>query len=100
MALFTFHMQKRNNHDMNVRNHQEKISTLYNQIIEGHQEVHSFNLKPDLHEYLDHDLSLWDRAFFKRNLHQNIANNVIPALLCFWFVLLFIRLSPRKSFPE
>jgi len=83
MALFTFHMQKRNNHDMNVRNHQEKISTLYNQIIEGHQEVHSFNLKPDLHEYLDHDLSLWDRAFFKRNLHQNIANNVIPVLFVF-----------------
>ncbi|MDO4986929.1 MAG: ABC transporter ATP-binding protein [Candidatus Saccharibacteria bacterium] len=81
LYVFTFHMRQRDKADKLVYANQDNISGLFAQIIDGHKEIHSFNMKQDLKDYLDHDLELWTNAYRKRRLHTNLGEVIVPAIL-------------------
>ena len=81
LALFTYHMKRRDYHDSIQRDHQDEISNLYGQIIDGHKEIHAFNMKSDLREYLNRDKKLWASAYRRKHFHQDIAEVLTPYIL-------------------
>lgn len=81
LYLFTFHMRQRDKADKLVYANQDNISGLLSQVIDGHKEIHSFNMKENLENYLNHDLELWEKAYKKRRLHTNLGEIIVPAIL-------------------
>lgn len=81
LILFTYHMKRRDYHEGVQRNHQDEISSLYSQIIDGHKEIHAFNMKSNLREYLDRDKKLWAAAYRRKHFHQDIAEVLTPYIL-------------------
>lgn len=81
VRLFTYHMKRRDYYDTFQRTHQDSISGLYSQMIDGHDEVHSFNMKKDLSTLLQKDVTLWRKAYLKKRFHQDMADTIIPAFL-------------------
>ncbi len=88
--LFTYHMKKRSLADRLVYANQDNISGLLSQVIDGHKEIHSFNMEQDLRTYLDHDLDLWTNAYKKRRLHTNLAEIAVPAILGFCRLAIYL----------
>ncbi|MBR2659659.1 ABC transporter ATP-binding protein [Candidatus Saccharibacteria bacterium] len=81
MALFVYHMKKRDYYTLIQRSHQDHISDLYSQLIDGHKEVHSFNLKNDLEQVLEKDKANWKKFFGKKRLHSDLAESIVPFIL-------------------
>ena len=90
LYLFTFHMRERSKADQLVYANQDNISGLLSQVIDGHKEIHSFNMKEDLRNYLDHDLDLWTHAYKKRRLHTNLGEIAVPAILGFGRLAIYL----------
>ena len=83
LYFFTFHMRQRDKADQLVYANQDNLSGLIAQVIDGHKEIHSFNMKKDLEGYLNHDLELWASAYRRRRLHTNLGEVIVPAILGF-----------------
>lgn len=90
LYLFTYHMRQRDKADKLVYANQDNISGLLSQVIDGHKEIHSFNMKNDLRKYLDHDLELWQNAYKKRRLHTNLGEVIVPAVLGFGRLAIYL----------
>lgn len=80
MIIFVSHMKKRDYYATIRRTHQDEISNLYNQIIDGHKEVHAFNLKESLKRILDREKSHWEKLYRKQRLHNDIGDSLTPFL--------------------
>ncbi|MBQ3309128.1 ABC transporter ATP-binding protein [Candidatus Saccharibacteria bacterium] len=81
MAIFVLHMKKRDEYAYIQRSHQDSIASLYSQILDGKKEVHSFNMKADLKQYLDRYKELWRVAYGKNRIHQDVADVLVQSIL-------------------
>ncbi len=90
LYIFTYHMRRRDAADTMVYSRQDSISGLYSQLLDGHKEVHSFNMQEDLKQYLDHDLELWDKSYRKRRIHTNLGEVIVPAILGFGRLAIYL----------
>ena len=81
MAAFVRHMKRRDYYNEIRRTHQDEISSLYSQIIDGHKEVHTFNLQQKLHEVLKKENKEWKRLHLKQRMHNDLGQGFIPTLL-------------------
>ncbi len=81
IAIFVYHMKKRDDYTLTQRAYQDDISGLYSQLIDGHKEVHSFNLKSDLEKVLEKDKTNWRKFFYKKRLHSDLAESLVPFIL-------------------
>lgn len=81
MAIFILHMKKRDEHALVQRTHQDSISSLYSQILDGKKEVHSFNMKDDLESYLENNKNLWKAVYGKKALHSDLADVAVSTIL-------------------
>lgn len=78
LVLFITHMKKRDYYANIRRTHQDEISNLYNQIIDGHKEVHAFNLEKDLEKMLIKEKKEWRRIYAKQRIHNDLGSAMTP----------------------
>lgn len=81
MIIFIYHMKKRDAYTLVQRSYQDEISGLYSQLIDGHKEVHSFNLKEDLAKVLEKSKINWKKFYGKKRLHSDLAESLVPFIL-------------------
>ncbi|MCI8347488.1 MAG: ABC transporter ATP-binding protein [Bacilli bacterium] len=63
------------------RKHQDDISELMGQVLEGNKEVQSFNMKNDLDQYLENYKKSWRKDYFKKRKYNDYAEVVSPMIL-------------------
>lgn len=80
LAIFVFHMKKRDYYADLRRTHQDEISNLYNQIIDGHKEVHAFNLEENLKGMLQKEKLGWNKRYLRQRLHSDLGGSLTPLL--------------------
>lgn len=90
MVVFVYHMRKRDEYALVQRTHQDSISSLYSQILDGKKEVHSFNMKDNLEEYLNNSKSLWKVAYGKKRLHSDLADVAVSTILSSGRILVYV----------
>ena len=80
VAIFIYHMRRRDYYADRRRSHQDEISSIYNQIIDGHKEVHAFNLEKDLRRIIDNEKNDWKRAYRLQRLHSDLGGGLTPMI--------------------
>lgn len=88
--LFLHHMKRRDYYGTAEREQQDSLADLYNQTIDGHKEIHSFDMKSSLNEYFERTLSLWRKANLKKRLHHDLANSAVPVILGVGRVVIYL----------
>lgn len=81
MIFFISHMYRRDRYNSTQVEHQDSLADFYTQIIDGHKEVHSFNMKSDLREFFNNILKSWRKAYLKKRTHQDLADSAVPVFL-------------------
>lgn len=81
MFTFVYHMRRRDYYYTIRRGHQDEISGLYSQIIDGHKEVHSFNLAEDLRGILEKEKKSWRKIYRKQRIHNDLGESMTPLIL-------------------
>ena len=94
MFIFVYHMKKRDAYTLTQRSYQDDISSLYSQLIDGHKEVHSFNLKKDLEKVLEKDKENWKKFFYKKRLHSDFAESFVPFILGLGRIIAYLIAIP------
>ena len=102
LASFAFHTRRRDHFKDVQRGYQDEVSSLYSQIIDGHKEIHAFNLKADLESYLEGYLALWKRANLRQRFHRDFAASFVPyyvgvARIIIYFITAGLILSGEYS---
>lgn len=80
IIIFIAHMKKRDHFAELRRAHQDEISSLMSQIIDGHKEVHAFNLENSLHTILNREKREWKRIYLKQRWHNDLGRALTPFL--------------------
>ncbi|MBR2864223.1 ABC transporter ATP-binding protein [Candidatus Saccharibacteria bacterium] len=81
MAVFIYHMKRRDHYTALHREDQDDIAGLYSQMIDGHKEVHTFNMEENLKDILEDNKKDWKRNFFRKRLHSDLGESLTPFLL-------------------
>lgn len=81
MVVFVYHMKRRDYFTTLHRAEQDDIAGLYSQMIDGHKEVHSFNMEDSLKTELEKNKKEWRRMFFRKRLHSDLGESLTPFLL-------------------
>ena len=90
MTIFVFHMKKRDEYALVQRAHQDDISSLYSQILDGKKEVHSFNMKEDLAAQIEEKKKLWKVAYGRKSLHADLADVMVSTILSSGRILVYV----------
>ena len=90
MVIFIAHMKKRDHYAEIRRTHQDEVSSLMNQIIDGHKEVHAFNLEASLRTILAREKREWKRIYLKQRWHNDLGRALTPFLQGVGRVLAYI----------
>ena len=78
LFVFIYHMRRRDYYADLRRSHQDEISNLYNQVIDGHKEVHAFNLEKDLRKIVREEKAAWKKLYFKQRVHSDLGGSLTP----------------------
>ena len=89
-ALFLFHMKRRDYYGGLEREQQDAVADLYSQTLDGHKEIHAFDMKSNLNEYFEHTVGLWRRANLRKRLHHDIANSAVPVILGLGRIIIYL----------
>ena len=76
--IFIYHMRRRDYYANRRRTHQDEISGLYNQIIDGHKEVHAFNLEKDLSNIIKNEKQEWKKDYRLQRIHSDLGGSLTP----------------------
>lgn len=76
--VFIHHMRRRDYYASLRRTHQDEISGLYNQIIDGHKEVHAFNLEKNLRSIIENEKHEWKKCYRTQRLHSDLGGALTP----------------------
>lgn len=77
-VLYLFHMQRRDFFNAIQAEREDDVADLYSQAIDGHREIHSFNMDADLREYSERAIALWKKANLRKRMHQDLADTIVP----------------------
>lgn len=78
--LFVHHMKMRDHYSAMRHRPQDEMAGLFNQVIEGRKEVHSFNLEYNLKNVLDRYNKEWGDAYSKQRFHNDLGKALTPFL--------------------
>lgn len=78
ILIFIHHMRRRDYFADHRRTHQDEISNLYNQIIDGHKEVHAFNLEKDLRRIIEREKKEWKKDYYRQRIHSDLGGALTP----------------------
>ncbi len=91
-------MQKRDYYLSGQLKHQDSISSLMGQVLDGNKEIKSFNMKDELNGYLENYKKLWRKEYFKKRKYNDNVYVFVPTILGFgkifvYFVLISLILQ-------
>ena len=72
--------------------HEDDISGLMGQILDGNKEIKSFNIKNDIQGYLDGYKKLWRKDYFQRRKYDDDIYVLVPMILGIGKVLVYFIL--------
>lgn len=87
-------IDKRDYYLTGQRKHQDSISNLMGQVLDGNKEVKTFNMKEDIHEYLKKYKKLWRKDYFKKRKYSDNVYVLVPLILgCGKILVYFILIG-------
>ena len=93
-----FNMKKRDYYLSFQRKHQDVISSLMGQVLDGNREIKAFNMEESLNNYLEKYKKVWRRNYFKTRKYNDNFYVLVPTILGFgkigiYFILAFLILN-------
>lgn len=74
------------------RKHQDNISGLMGQVLDGNKEIKSFNISDNINQYLEDYKKFWKRDYFKKRRYSDNIYVVVPMILGFGKILIYLML--------
>lgn len=92
ISLYTSakNMEKKEFYLAGQRKHQDNISGLMGQIIDGNKEIKSFNMEDDISGYLENYKKQWRKNYFKKRKYNDNVYVFVPAILGFGKILMYL----------
>lgn len=92
ISLYTSakNMEKKEFYLAGQRKHQDNISGLMGQIIDGNKEIKSFNMEDDINGYLENYKKQWRKNYFKKRKYNDNVYVFVPAILGFGKILIYL----------
>lgn len=93
-------MKKKNNYLSRQRKHQDNISSLMGQVLDGNKEIKAFNMSDNLNTYLENYKKLWKKDYFKKRKYNDNFYVLVPTILGFgkiaiYLILIYLILNGR-----
>lgn len=93
-------LKKRDYYLAGQRKHQDSISGLMGQVLDGNKEIKSFNLEDDLNNYLESYKKLWRKDYFKKRKYNDNVYVLVPTILGFgkiiiYFIIIYLILNGK-----
>ena len=85
-------MFKKNYYLAGQRKHQDSISGLMGQVVDGNKEIKSFNMKEDVNTYLEDYKKQWRKVYFKKRRYNDNIYVLVPTILGFGKILIYLVL--------
>ncbi len=93
-------MKKKNYYLSRQRKHQDNISSLMGQVLDGNKEIKAFNMSDNLNTYLENYKKLWKKDYFKKRKYNDNFYVLVPTILGFgkiaiYLILIYLILNGR-----
>lgn len=93
-------MKKKNYYLSRQRKHQDNISSLMGQVLDGNKEIKAFNMSDNLNTYLENYKKLWKKDYFKKRKYNDNFYVLVPTILGFgkiaiYLILIYLILNVR-----
>ena len=86
-------MSKKEHYLAGQRKHQDSISGLMGQILDGNKEIKSFNMQDDISVYLEKYKKQWKKDYFKKRKYNDNVYVLVPMILGFGKILIYFYFS-------
>ncbi len=83
-------MEKQEYYLSGQRKHQDSVSSLLGQVIDGGKEIKSFNMNDDISKYLKMYKKSWRRQYFKYRHYNDNIYVLVPSILGFGKILIYL----------
>lgn len=83
-------MEKKEYYLAGQRKHQDSISGLMGQVLDGNKEIKSFNMKDDISNYLENYKKQWRKDYFKKRKYNDNVYVLVPMILGFGKILIYL----------
>ncbi|MBS7020446.1 MAG: ABC transporter ATP-binding protein [Firmicutes bacterium] len=93
-------MKRREYHYARQRKHEDSISGLIGQVLDGNKEIQAFDMKDDLNNYLEIDKKKWKTDYFQTRKYIDRMFVLVPAFLglgkiCAYIILIVLILQGK-----
>lgn len=85
-------MKKKNYYLSRQRKHQDNISSLMGQVLDGNKEIKAFNMSDNLNTYLKNYKKLWKKDYFKKRKYNDNFYVLVPTILGFGKIVIYLIL--------
>ena len=72
------------------RKHQDSISGLMGQVLDGNKEIKAFNMKEDIYDYLENYKKEWHKDYNKKRIYIDRVYVLIPMILGLGKILVYL----------
>lgn len=92
MSALDKNMKKKNYYFSRQRKHQDNISSLMGQVLDGNKEIKAFNMSDNLNTYLENYKKLWKKDYFKKRKYIDNFYVLVPTILGFGKIVIYLIL--------
>ena len=85
-------MKKKNYYLSRQRKHQDNISSLMGQVLDGNKEIKAFNMSDNLNTYLKNYNKLWKKDYLKKRKYNDNFYVLVPTILGFGKIVIYLIL--------
>lgn len=85
-------MKKKNYYFSRQRKHQDNISSLMGQVLDGNKEIKAFNMSDNLNTYLKNYKKLWKKDYLKKRKYNDNFYVLVPTILGFGKIVIYLIL--------
>lgn len=85
-------MRKRDFYLNGQRKHQDSISSLMGQVLDGNKEIKAFNMNENLNTYLENYKKLWRKDYFRKRRYADNIYVFVPTILGFGKIIIYLIL--------
>ena len=85
-------MKKRDYYLSGQRKHQDSISSLMGQVLDGNKEIKAFNMNENLNTYLKNYKKLWRKDYFRKRIYADNVYVLVPTILGFGKIIVYLIL--------
>lgn len=90
MYALAYNMNKREYYLDRQRKHEDEVSGLVGQVVDGTKEIKAFNMKEDLNKYLETYKKSWRKDYFLKRKYDDNACVLVPMILGFGKSLIYL----------